>query len=104
LGPPLELGPILGLLLDLLFLRLLFISIPLILSDKNNYGSELLLRDAPTSLICCPVFLLEVSSISSLSLLLKISSKVPLFESWEYLTSQDSGEFCKIPKTSYLLR
>jgi hypothetical protein len=37
---PLELDPTLGLLLDLLFLRLLFISIPAVLSDRNNYESE----------------------------------------------------------------
>jgi hypothetical protein len=40
LGTPLELDPTLGLLLELLFLRLLSISIPVILSDRNNYGSE----------------------------------------------------------------
>jgi hypothetical protein len=39
-GPPLELDPSLGLLLDLLFLRLLSISIPVIFSDRKNYGSE----------------------------------------------------------------
>jgi hypothetical protein len=38
LGPPLELDPTLALSLDLLFLRLLSISIPVILSDRNNYG------------------------------------------------------------------
>ena len=38
-----------------------------------------------------PVFLLEVGSISSLSLLSGISWKVPPYESWESLTSQDSG-------------
>jgi hypothetical protein len=37
LGPPLELNPSLGLSLDLLFLRLLSISIPVILSDRNKY-------------------------------------------------------------------
>ena len=41
LGPPLELDPTLGLSLNLLFLRLLSISISVILSDRNNYGSEL---------------------------------------------------------------
>ena len=35
--PPLELDPTLGLSLDLLFLRLLSISIPVILSYRNNY-------------------------------------------------------------------
>jgi hypothetical protein len=39
LGPPLVLDPTLGLLLDL-FLRLLSISIPVILSDRSNYGSD----------------------------------------------------------------
>jgi hypothetical protein len=37
LEPPLELDPTLGLWLDLLFLRLFPISIPVILSDRNNY-------------------------------------------------------------------
>jgi hypothetical protein len=32
----------LGLLLVLLFLRLLSISVPAVLSDRNNYGSEFL--------------------------------------------------------------
>ena len=41
IGPPLDLDPTLGLSLDLLFLRLLSISIPVIISDRNNYGSEL---------------------------------------------------------------
>ena len=36
---------------------------------------------ATHSLILCPVFLLEVGSVSSLSLLSGISSKVPPFES-----------------------
>jgi hypothetical protein len=49
---------------------------------------------ATPSLIWCPVFLLEVGSISSLSPLLGISSKVPPFESWDTLTSQVSGAFC----------
>jgi hypothetical protein len=40
LGPPLELDPTLGLLLDLLFLRLLSISIPVILSDRNIMGQN----------------------------------------------------------------
>jgi hypothetical protein len=38
---PLELNATLGLLLDLLFLRLLSISIPVILSDRTNYGLEM---------------------------------------------------------------
>jgi hypothetical protein len=37
LGPPLDLNPSLGLLLDLLFLRLLSNSIPIILSDRNKW-------------------------------------------------------------------
>jgi hypothetical protein len=41
MGPPLELDPTLGLSLDIFFLRLLIISIPTILSDRNNYWSEL---------------------------------------------------------------
>jgi hypothetical protein len=42
LGPPFELHPTLDLSLDLLFLRLFFIFVPAVLSNKNNYGSELL--------------------------------------------------------------
>ena len=45
MGPPLELVPTLGLLLDLLFLRLFSISIPVILSDRNNYMSGMWLWD-----------------------------------------------------------
>ena len=37
----------LGLLLDVLFLRLLSIDIHVILSNRNNYGSELWLWDGP---------------------------------------------------------
>ena len=44
MGPPLELDPTLDLLLDLV-LRLLSISIPAVLSDRNNYGSEFWLWD-----------------------------------------------------------
>ena len=40
LGPSLELDPTLGLSLDLLLLRLLSISILVILSDRDNHGSE----------------------------------------------------------------
>jgi hypothetical protein len=50
----------------------------------------------------CPVVLLEVGSISSLSLLSGISSKVPPFESWESLRTpppQISGAFWRIPPT-----
>jgi hypothetical protein len=54
-------------------------------------------------LIWCPVFLLEVSSISSLSLLLGITSKVLLFESWESLTSQVSGVFWSPPPPTFYL-
>ena len=39
--PPFELDPTLGLSLELLFLRLLSISISVIFLDRNNYGSEL---------------------------------------------------------------
>ena len=40
--PLFELDPSLGLSLDLLFLRLLSIFVPAVLSDSNNYESELL--------------------------------------------------------------
>jgi hypothetical protein len=49
------------------------------------------------SLTWCPDFLVEMSSVSSLSLLSGISSKVPPFESWESLTSQISGTSCRVP-------
>ena len=52
------------------------------------------------SLIWCPVFLLEMGSISSFSLFSSISSKVPPYESWESLTSKVSGAFWVPP---YLL-
>jgi hypothetical protein len=45
-----------------------------------------------------------VGSISSLSLLLGISSKVPPCESWESFTSQISGAFWGEALTSYFLR
>jgi hypothetical protein len=51
--------------------------------------------------IWCPIFLLEVCSISSLFLLFGISSKVPPFESWESLSSQISGAFWMITPTFY---
>jgi hypothetical protein len=59
---------------------------------------------ATPSLTWCPVFLLEVGSISSLSLLWGISFKVPPYESWESLTSQVSGPFWRVSPPSYLLR
>jgi hypothetical protein len=59
---------------------------------------------ATPSLTWCPVFLLEVVSITSLSLLSDISSKVPHFDSWESLTSQVLGAFWTVPPTSYFLR
>jgi hypothetical protein len=93
-----------GLLLDLLFLGLISISIPVILSVRKNNGSDLCLWDGNPIPHWCPVFLLEVGSISSLSLLSGISSKVLPFESWESLTSQVSGTFERFPPTSYLLR
>jgi hypothetical protein len=41
------------------------------------------MRNGNPFFIGCPVFLLEVGSISALSLLLGVSSKVPSTESWE---------------------
>jgi hypothetical protein len=67
-------------------------------------GQRCVCRMATPSLSWCPVFLQEVGSISSLSLLSGISSKVPLFESWESFTSQVSGAFWRVPLTSYFLR
>jgi hypothetical protein len=40
MGPSLGLDATLGLLLALLFLRLFYIFVPVILTDRNNYGSE----------------------------------------------------------------
>ena len=54
---------------------------------------------ATPSLTQCPVFLLKVGSITSLSLPSGISSKVPPFESWESFTSQVSGAFWEVPST-----
>jgi hypothetical protein len=53
---------------------------------------------ATPSLTWCPVFLLDVDSISSLSLPLGISCKVPPFVSWESLTTQVSGAFRRVPQ------
>ena len=53
---------------------------------------------ATPSLTWCPVFLLEVGSISSLSLLLGTASKVTCFGSWEFLTSKISGAFWRVPQ------
>jgi hypothetical protein len=44
LEPPLELDLPLGLWLGLLFLRLLSISIPAVLSDRNSYGQSLKIK------------------------------------------------------------
>jgi hypothetical protein len=55
-------------------------------------------RMATPSLNWCPVFLLEVGPISSLSPMSGISSKVPHFESWESLTSQVSSAFWRVPQ------
>ena len=52
---------------------------------------------ATSSLTWCPVFLLEVGSISFLSLLLGSSSKVTPFDYWESFISQVSGTFWKLP-------
>jgi hypothetical protein len=56
--PPLELDDTLGLSLDLLFLRLLSISIPAFLSDRNNYGWEVWLwygNPLPHLMPCLPI-------------------------------------------------
>jgi hypothetical protein len=74
---PLELDPTLGQLLDLLFLRLFSIYIPVVLSDRTIMGQSFDCGIATTSLTWYPVFLLEVDSISFLSLLSGFSSKGP---------------------------
>jgi hypothetical protein len=81
MGLCLELNSTLGLSLELLFLRLLSISIPVILSDRIDYGSELWLCDGNP----IPHFISFLTAggklyISFLSLLLGISSKVPPFK------------------------
>jgi hypothetical protein len=53
------------------------------------------------SLTWCPIFLLEMGSISSFSIMLGISSNIPPFES---LTSQVYDAFWGVPSTSYFLR
>jgi hypothetical protein len=58
---------------------------------------------ATPSLTWYSVFMLEVGSVSSLSLLTGISFMVPPFDSWESLTSQVSGTFWRVPPISYLL-
>ena len=54
---PLQLGPTLGQSLDLLFLRLFSMSIPAVLSDRNNYESEFTVgwqpHPSPDSLSSC---------------------------------------------------
>jgi hypothetical protein len=50
----------------------------------------------------CPVFLLEEGSVSSLSLLSRISCKFPHFESWESPTFQVSGAFWGVPPPNLL--
>jgi hypothetical protein len=49
------------------------------------------------------IFLRMVGFIISLFLQSGILSKVPPFESWEYLTSQVSGTFFRLPTTSFFL-
>jgi hypothetical protein len=71
---------------------------------QEQFWVRVMTVGCPSSLIWCPVFLLEVGSLTSLSLLLGISSKVPPFESWETLTSQVSGAFCRVPPYSYFPR
>ena len=85
-----------GLSLGLLFLRLLSLFIPVILSDRNIYGSEVWLWDGKLILhlmSCLP----DGGGLRKFPLLTGISSKVPLFESWESLTSQVSGTFWEFP-------
>ena len=72
--------------LDHLSPSLFSIFVLAVLLDRNNSGSEFLTVGwQPNPSTWCPVFLLEVYSTSSLSPLLGISSKVPPFESWEFL-------------------
>ena len=80
------------------FPSLQFFQIGIIMCQSFDCGM------ANPSLTWCPVFLLEVGYIKSLSLLSVISSKVPPFEFWESLISQVSGAFWRAPLTSYLLR
>ena len=68
------------------------------MGQRCDYGISTLF------LTWCPIFLLEVGSISSLSLLFGTLSKFPPFDSWESLNSQVSGAFWRVPLTSYLPR
>jgi hypothetical protein len=85
----------LSLSLDLLFLRFLSISIPVILSGRNNYESEFRLWDGPPLshlMLCLP----PGGGLCKFPLptVRYFSSKVPpFFESSEYLTSQVSSAF-----------
>jgi hypothetical protein len=71
---------------------------------ETNMGQGFDCGTATPSLTWRPVFLLKVGSISSLSPMKGISSTVQSFESWEFLTSQVSGIFWRVPPTSYLLK
>ena len=74
------------------FLSMLFFQIGTIIGQRCECGI------ATLSLIWSSVFMLEVGSISSYSLLYIISSIVPPFQCWESLTSQVSGELWVVPK------
>ena len=86
-----------------LFLRPLSIFIPVILSDRNNYGLEFWLQDGnphPHLMPFTPVG--DVLCKFPLSTVAFHLRSLPPFESWESLTSQFSGEFWRVPPTSYL--
>jgi hypothetical protein len=69
--------PNLGRSLDLLSPSLISIFVPAVLSNRNNSGLEFLtVRWQPHPTSWCPIFLLEVDSMSFLSPLLGFSSKV----------------------------
>jgi hypothetical protein len=92
--------PTVGLSQDLLFLRLFSISIPAVLSDKNNYGSEFSLCDSnplPHLMPCFPagggIYKFHLPTVGH-----------HLFESWESLIFQVSGAFWMVPPISYILR
>jgi hypothetical protein len=67
-----------------------------VLSDKNNYGSEMWLWDGnpiPHLMSCLPAG----GGLYKFPLPTSISSKIPPFEFWESLTSQISDAFWRSP-------
>jgi hypothetical protein len=77
-------------------LRLFFISIPVIISERSNYGSEVWLWYV-TLIPYLMSYLPTECGLYNFPLPTGISSKVSPFESWGSLTSQVSGAFWESP-------